>query len=143
MLVPGGRLAVGLWGHPQRVPMISLALSVAARMVDLPPPPAGTPTHLWTSGGDGFAELLAAAGYDDIEVRETTTSFAMASPEAYAEFIVTMAGPLRRVARSLPPDGRAALDAALAEAARRFAGSDGPFTLVNETLCVAGRRPPV
>jgi SAM-dependent methyltransferase len=141
LLVPGGRIAVGLWGHPSRVPMISLALGVAQEMVDRPPPPPGAPSHLWMSGADGFAALLDQAGYDDVEARPTTTPFRMPSPEAYAEFIVTMAGPLRLAARSMTSAGRGALAAALADAARRFAGTSGPFTMVNETLCMSARRP--
>lgn len=141
LLVPGGRLAVGLWGHPAQVPMISLALGVAREMVDMPPPPPDAPTHLWMSGADGFATLLDQAGYDDVEARPTTTAFRMPSPEAYAEFIVTMAGPLRLAARSMTSAGRGALSAALADAARSFAGTNGPFTMVNETLCMSARRP--
>lgn len=139
-LRPGGRLAVGLWGHPSRVPMISLALSVAQQMVDMPPPPPGAPTHLWMSGHQGFTPLMEAAGFGEIEHRSVTTVFKFPSPDDYTEFIITMAGPLRMATEAMPPEGRLALRAALSRAIGDFAGS-GPFTLVNETLCVAGRRP--
>lgn len=139
-LKPGGRLAVGLWGHPSRVPMISLALSVAQEMLQMPAPPPGTPTHLWTGGHQRFTSLLEAAGFREIEHRSVATVFEFRSTDDYADFIITMAGPLRMAIEAMPPEGRRALRAGLSGAMAELAGG-GPFTLVNETLCVAGRRP--
>jgi len=141
VLVPGGWLAVGLWSHPDRVPMISLALGAAAEMLGPPPMPQGAPTHLWMQGAEGFAALLAEAGFVDVEADAVSSEFAFDDAAAYARFITTVAGPLRVVADSLPPPARRELHERLAAAARRYAGGDGPLTMHNETLCIAARRP--
>lgn len=140
VLVPGGRLAVGLWGHPSRVPMISLALGVAAELFPMPPQPPDAPTHLWDRGADGFAELLEEAGYADVEADAVDTVFEFADAEDYVEFVTTMAGPLRVVSDSLAPLQRERLKRAMMDAVAGHA-VDGRIRLANETLCVAGRKP--
>jgi len=81
------------------------------------------------------------AGFQEIEHRSVTTVFEYPSTDDYADFIITMAGPLRMASEAMPPEGQRALRAGLSRAMGDFVGGDGPFTLVNETLCVAGRRP--
>jgi ubiquinone/menaquinone biosynthesis C-methylase UbiE len=141
VLVPGGRLAVGLWGHPERVPMISAALAVAAEMMDgAPPMPPGAPGHLWEHGAEAFAGLMTAAGFTDVRHEAVDVVFELDGGEAYAGFITAMAGPLRVVSDALPPPGRRELARRLAAAAEPW-NRGGRVRLVNETLCVAGRRP--
>jgi SAM-dependent methyltransferase len=140
VLVPGGRLAVGLWSHPSRVPMIALALGAAEEMLGPPPTPEGAPTHLWMHGAEGFAVLLEDAGFVDVEADAVISEFDFEDPYGYARFVTAMAGPLRVIANSLPPGPRQELQERLAAAARRFAGGDGPLTIRNETLCLAARR---
>jgi hypothetical protein len=110
-------------------------------MLGPPPMPQGAPTHLWMQGAEGFAALLAEAGFVDVEADAVTSEFAFDDAEAYARFITVVAGPLRVVADSLPRPARRELHERLAEAARRYAGGDGPLTMHNETLCIAARRP--
>jgi hypothetical protein len=141
VLVPGGRLAVGLWSHPQRVPMIALAFAAAEEMLGPMPTQDGAPTHLWMDGPEAFAALLQAAGFTDVESDAVVSEFVFDDPPAYARFITAMAGPMRVLADSLPPDGRRELQDRLAAAARRYAGGDGALTMRNETLCLAARRP--
>lgn len=139
-LAPGGRLAVALWGHPTRVPMISVALRLAATMMPAPPPPPDAPTHLWHRGAHGFAALMEEAGFSDVETGRVPVAFSFDTPGDYSEFIVAMAGPMRVVADSLPAAERDGMMQALAGAMADYADADGRIHLVNEVLCIAGRR---
>ena len=140
-LVPGGHLAVGLWGHPERVPMIRAALAVAAEMMGgAPPMPPGAPGHLWDRGAAAFAALMAEAGFTDLRQEVEEVVFELDDGAAYAEFITAMAGPLRVVSDSLPPHQRGELARRLAAAAEPWRQEDGRVRMVNETLCIAGRR---
>lgn len=139
-LVPGGRLAVALWGHPTRVPMINAALRLAEVMMPEPPLPPDAPTHLWHTGARGFAALMEEAGYRDVATDRVAIAFHFDSAEKYSEFIIAMAGPLRVVADSLPAAERGRMMGALAEVATDFADREGHVHLVNEVLCIAGSR---
>lgn len=141
-LVPGGRLAVGLWGHPTRVPMITVALRLAETMMpEAAQPPPGAPAHLWRHGADAFADLMRQAGFGEVETDRVAVAFAFDSPADYADFIVAMAGPMRVVADSMSPEERAGMMGALQGAVADFAAPDGRIHLVNEVLCIAGSRP--
>lgn len=141
LLVPGGWLSAGLWGHPSRVPMVSLAMDTAMQLLRMPPPPEDLPTHLWTRGTDTLEELAVGAGLEEVGVETLDLVFEFPSPEVYAEFVSRMAGPLRSAANQLPEPMVARLRGALATAAEPFTRPDGSVRFVNQTLLLYGQRP--
>jgi SAM-dependent methyltransferase len=140
-LVPGGRLAVGLWGHPRRVPMVTAALGTALELLRIPAPPPEEPNHLWTQGSDALEKLALTAGFSEVQTETMDLVFDLPSPEFYAEFVYSMAGPVRVLVDLQPEPVARELFEAFAEAARSFCRPDGTVRFVNETILLTGRRP--
>lgn len=141
LLTPGGTLAVGLWGHPHRVPMVSAALGAALELLRVPPPPPEAPGHLWARGSDVLEELARRAGFSAVRTETLNLVFDLPSPKRYAEFVYRMAGPVRVLVDSQPEPVARELFEAFADAARRFRRPDGKVRFVNETILLVGRRP--
>jgi len=141
LLVPEGFLAVALWGHPERVPMISASLGAALELLRIELPPE-LPSPLWTHGQDSLANLAREAGFIEVRTEILETVFELPSPAAFAEFIYRMAGPVRVLVDDQPPATRLKLLNAFAEAARPFSQADGTVRFCNENILLVGRRPP-
>lgn len=145
LLRPGGRLAVGLWGHPDRVPLIQTAFAAAASLMPAPPPDAGEPArHLWTDGAQALADVARRAGYEDVRTESVPVANHFSSPRDYADFIARVAGPVRVLKEHLAgrdPDGAERLLAALEEQAKPLCGPGGDLLLISETLILTGSRP--
>ena len=141
LLVPGGMLATGLWGHPHRVPMVSAALEAASELLRLPPPPPEAPGHLWARGSDALEALARGAGFAAVRTETLNLVFDLPSPEHYAEFVYRMAGPVRLLVDSQPEPVAGDLFQAFADAGRRFRRPDGKVRFVNETILLVGRKP--
>jgi ubiquinone/menaquinone biosynthesis C-methylase UbiE len=141
LLAPGGRFAAGLWGPPERVPLIGAAFGAASRLLPLPAPEPGAPSPFWTGGVDGLEQMLRTAGFVEVRSESVPTVFEFPSAETYARFVMTMAGPLKMILDVSPEPVRREVSEAIVEAGRAFARRDGRIRMANETLCVAGERP--
>lgn len=88
VLRPQGRLAVSVWAQAGRVPVVECALACIARL--LPPPKVAhlSPLRL----GSSLPELLAAGGFNNIEVSVCQLDFAFADAAAYWRTFLAMAG---------------------------------------------------
>ena len=42
-LKPGARMAISSWGPPERVPFLAVPMGTVMKLLDVPPPPPGTP----------------------------------------------------------------------------------------------------
>lgn len=140
LLVPEGLMAVALWGHPERVPMISASLGAAVELLQIDLPPE-LPSPLWAHGQDSLASLARAAGFTEVRTEILDTVFELPSPDGFAEFIYRMAGPIRVLVDDQPPATRLELLSAFAEAARPFTQANGTVRFCNENILLVGRRP--
>lgn len=135
VLRPGGRLALTVWGAPERNPFFAL---VAAKLVErghMPPPdPPPAPGIFSMASPERTRELLTAAGFDDVRTEEVALRFPVPSIDEYVAFVGDTAGPLALVLRGLPAAERDALKAGLEEAFELFS-TDGGFELPGVTLC--------
>lgn len=147
LLRPDGRLAVALWGHPHRVPLISIAFEAAMPFLGeaLPePPPEDAPRHLWLAGAPALADVARRAGFRSVRTEVVAVVFEFDSPEQYARFIVRVAGPVRLVAERLAgrdPAAAGRVTDAITVRAARHRGPDGRLRMVNENLVLVGARP--
>ena len=127
-LRPGGRLHFACWASAERNQWFSLPLEIAKAHLGPPDPaPARAPGPLAFAEGDYVAEILSAAGFQDIRIELVETSVASPdSPERQAELYLRM-GPAARLmaAKSPEPATVAALIAELTAALRDHATSDG------------------
>jgi SAM-dependent methyltransferase len=141
VLAPGGRVALAMWGPPERVPFLGLfdaAMRAAGvRAADaLPPGPAA----FRFADTDELRTLLVGMGLERVEVREHELHHAVAGADELWEGV--QSGSVRTAAqlRALDDDERARVRSALGELLEeRRAG--GGLELETAVLIAAGVSP--
>ena len=141
VLVPGGRVALAMWGPPERVPFLGLFdAAMRAAGVDagdaLPPGPAA----FRFADEAALRELLERNGFERVEVREHELSHSVADADELWDGV--QSGSVRTAAqlRALDDGERARVRGALEELlAERRAG--GGLELETAVLIAAGVSP--
>jgi SAM-dependent methyltransferase len=113
VLVPGGVVALQVWGPPEESPYFANAVGPFVQRLSPPPPPPDAPSPLRFAPPGKLVDALTAAGFHD--TREERRSMVLPWPGPPAELwqhIYEIAIPLRPLFDGLSDDERAA---ALAE----------------------------
>jgi SAM-dependent methyltransferase len=137
-LKPGARMAISSWGPPERVPMIALSMRVVAAELDLSPPPPGTPGPLSRATPDAIGGLLSGGGFADVHVDELELDFEWESVDEFVAFTQAVSAALITALEQHPDEVREHVLAALADAARPYAGADGRVRMKSLALVAAG-----
>jgi SAM-dependent methyltransferase len=140
VIVPGGRFAAAVWGPPERVPMGSATYRAIARVLDLPPPAAGTPGLFSLAGEEALAGKLRSAGFADVRTETLVVHGEFASLGDYIRYLQEVAAPIKNILKEEPPERRAEVWQAVADANQQFVVADGKVDLSSESILVAGRR---
>jgi SAM-dependent methyltransferase len=140
LLVPGGGFAASTWGPPDRNPMNAATFAAIARVLQLPPPAAGTPGIFSLADGADLARRVQAAGFVDLHTETLAVRSEFESLEAYVRFLQDVAAPIRKLLAGESRERRSEVWEAVADANREFVGHDGRFYLSGESLLVRGRR---
>lgn len=141
LLAPNGRLAAATWDIPPKVPMISLAMGVVQRELQLPPPPVKAPGPFSLADARALERQFTQAGFTDVHSERLTVPFEFPSVEDYVGFQQEVAAPVVTLLADHPPRRRAEIWTAIARAARQYATADGRIRFLNEAICIVGRRP--
>jgi SAM-dependent methyltransferase len=120
VLRPGGRLALSVWGAPERNPWASIGGMILVERGHMPPPEPGAPGAFSMASEARTSALLESAGFRDLD--------------EYERWVVEVAGPVGIVVRGLPENEREAVKAKLAEAFAPFV-TDGGYELPGVALC--------
>jgi len=141
VLVPGGRVALSVWGPRESVPLIHRAQDTIARV--LPPPKVTRPSVFRYGEPDVLAATLAAAGFDDIDIRPCTFSCHFADAEAYWQAFLDLAGGAAEALGRLPEHTQQALRGAVSDDLAHHCCDEGRggFLLPAHTLVASARRP--
>jgi ubiquinone/menaquinone biosynthesis C-methylase UbiE len=134
VLRPGGRLALSVWGAPERNPWASIGGRFLVERGQLPPPEPGTPGIFAMASDERTRALLAGAGFANVRTAEVPVRWAFSDLGAYERWVVEVAGAFAMVVRALPDAEREALRSQLEEAFRPFA-ADGGYELPGLALC--------
>ena len=123
VLTPGGRLAVSTWAAPEHNPWLTCT-GMAAMSEGLVA--GGPPTHPGGLFSLGTPDALRAAltGFD-AEVVEVPVEMRFASPDAYAEHVTRMAGPIAAAIAAAPAEAQARVRTAAATLVSRWLTEDG------------------
>ena len=139
VLRPGGRVALAVWGSPERNPFFSILGAKLVERGHLPPPePAPAPGIFAMGSEERIAQLLETAGFDDVRMAEIEVRFQIPSAREYLEFTADTAGPIAMAVRGLSDEDRSALESELEEAFAPFATGEG-YQLSGVTLCAVAR----
>jgi ubiquinone/menaquinone biosynthesis C-methylase UbiE len=129
-LRPGARMALAVWGSPERSPFLSLPLAVLKRHAEVPALPPGTPGIFAFADEDRLPQTLRAAGFHDVgkvPIELHVTDFR--SGEEYWNFTKAIAGPIARLYAELPESTRARVDREVASEAERYRVAGGSLDL--------------
>ena len=125
VLRPGGRLALAVWGSPERNPFFGIiAISLVQRGHVPPPEPPPAPGIFSMASADRTTALLEGAGFSEVRTEEVQGRFALPDPDEYLSVIADTAGPIAIALRGLPEAERLAIKAEVADSLQRFAAND-------------------
>jgi SAM-dependent methyltransferase len=134
VLCSGGRLALSVWGAPERNPWASIGVQILVERGHLPPPEPGAPGIFSMASEERMRGLLAGAGFADVRTEEVSVHFAYRDLDDYVRWVMEVAGPVAAVVRGLPEDELRALKTQLAEAFAPFETAVG-YSVPGVALC--------
>jgi enediyne biosynthesis protein CalE5 len=138
-LKPGSQMAISSWGTPERVPMIARPMQTAMKLLDVPPPPPGTPGPLSRPTPEAIGGLLEGGGFSDVQVEDLEITFEWRSPEEFGVYIKDIIAPIRRMVEAHPKDVQEEAWAAIVDDIRGQADDDGTLRLTNQVLLAVGQ----
>jgi ubiquinone/menaquinone biosynthesis C-methylase UbiE len=134
VLRPGGRLALSVWGAPERNPWASIAGMILVERGHMAPQEPGAPGVFSMASEERTRALLDGAGFRSVRTEEVRVRFGFRGLEDYEQWVIDVAGPFAMLVRGLPEDEREVLRARLREAFVPFA-ADGGYELPGVALC--------
>jgi len=134
VLRPGGRLALSVWGAPERNPWASIGGMILVERGHMTPPDPEAPGAFSMASEERTGALLGGAGFGSLRTEEVPVRFAFRDLDDYVQWVIDVAGPFAMVLRGLCEDEREVLRARLREAFVPFA-TDGGYELPGVALC--------
>ncbi len=134
VLRPGGRVALAVWDSVQHNPWALLpTMELIERGLTAPPAP-GTPGPFALGDPERVRELLAQAGFADIDVQSLQVEQRHASFEDFWETTLDIAHAFHNAVLSRPEDEIAEIRAGLAARLEPFTEADGMLAIPGRTL---------
>jgi len=133
VLRSGGRLALAVWGPPERNPWAAIGGRMLMERGHMPPPEPGAPGVFSMGSEERTRGMLNDAGFADVRTEEIATRFTFSDVDDYVSFAVDTAGPFAMVIRGLSESERQTIEAELGEAFAPFA-ADGGYALPGVAL---------
>jgi SAM-dependent methyltransferase len=133
VLRPGGRLALSVWGAPERNPWASIGGRILVERGHVPPPEPGAPGVFSMAGEERTRALLESAGFTVVRTDEVPVRFVFDDLDSYERWVMDVAGPFAMALRGLPQRERGVLKEELREAFVPFA-TDGGYEIPGVAL---------
>jgi SAM-dependent methyltransferase len=138
VLRPGGRLALSVWGPPERNPWASTPGRFLVERGHIPPPEQGAPGAFSMASEDRTRGLLEGAGFTAVRIEEVGVQWVFRDLDEYQRWLLDVSASLALVMRGLSADESDALESRLVEAFAPFA-ADGGYELPGVALCAVAR----
>ncbi|TMQ66096.1 MAG: methyltransferase domain-containing protein [Candidatus Eisenbacteria bacterium] len=120
-LMPGGRLALAVWGPLARNPLFQVRAEAVRPFLKEPPPdPERVPHPLRLARPGLLPRLMREAGFRSVVVRGVRAPFVYRDADDYVGFNLGVPGPLQDLERSLSRRGRLELRRRLARGVGRY-----------------------
>jgi SAM-dependent methyltransferase len=120
VLRPGGRLALAVWGAPDRNPWAAIGAMILIQRGHMQPPEPGAPGVFNMASEERTKGLLQGAGLTDMRTAEVSVAFAFDSVDEYVTWTAEVGGPFALIIRGLSDEERRAISQQLAEAFAPF-----------------------
>jgi SAM-dependent methyltransferase len=134
VLRPGGRLALSVWGAPERNPWAAIGGRFLVERGHMPPPEPGSPGIFAMASEDRTSALLEGAGFTAVRTEEVPVRWPFRDLDEYESWVTEIAGAFAMVVRGLPAGERDVLSSQLTDAFAPFA-TDGGYELPGVALC--------
>jgi SAM-dependent methyltransferase len=140
VLGPGGRFGFTVWSGPEKARGFGLILDAVEAHGDMAAPLPPGPSFFRFSEAAECRRCLGEAGFGAIEVTEMPMTWTL--PSAAALVRAAYAGTVRTLAllEAQTPDARAAIDAAMAEAAQAYATAEGALEIPMSAVLATARK---
>jgi ubiquinone/menaquinone biosynthesis C-methylase UbiE len=125
VLHPGGRVALAVWGAPERNPWISIGFGLLVERGLMPPPEPGAPSPFAMASEEHTRSLLEGAGFTDVRTEQVPVRFPFRDLDDHMTFAADTGGPAALVLRDMPDGERDALKAQLGAAFESFRADRG------------------
>jgi ubiquinone/menaquinone biosynthesis C-methylase UbiE len=104
-----GRIAIACWSAPEKNPFVGLLMQTLGKYMEVPKPPPGTPGIFSMADPNRLQDVIAAAGFRNIELEELEISvIEVDSGAAYWEAISDLAAPVMTLVNQLNNEARQA-----------------------------------
>ena len=134
VLRAGGRLALAVWGPPERNPFfVTIALSLVQHGHVPTPEPPGPPVFSMASA-ERTTALLEGAGFAEVRTEEVAVQFEVPDVDEYLSVVADTSGPLGLALRGLSDSERAPVKADMEDSLPRFAAESG-YEIPGIALC--------
>jgi SAM-dependent methyltransferase len=137
VLRPGGRVALAVWDEPAANPWLSLRQQELVRLGLSKPAPSDQPGPLALGNPERLSDLLADAGFADIEVEALTLEMRFDSLQHYWDVGRDLGAEFARAIDAAGPEVRDELRRALARAFASYTAADGALSLPARALVAA------
>ncbi len=135
VLRAGGRLALAVWGPPERNPIFSIIAGNLIAGGHLPPPEPPPAAGIFSMARpERTSALLAGAGFGAVRTEEVPVQIAVDGIDEYIALIADTAGPIGLALQALEETERERLRAKVEAACEGFARADG-YVLRGLALC--------
>jgi ubiquinone/menaquinone biosynthesis C-methylase UbiE len=125
----GGTLSFVVWAPPERNPWAALPAMTLVQRGHLPPPRPGAPGIFAMADPDRIRSLVTEAGFSEPELEEIGFEFRYSDFDDFWDSLVSLAGPLARVIKTLPEDERQATRGAIEESISDFRREDNSYAM--------------
>ena len=139
LLVPGGRFAGAVWASPEKVPFTSVPMSVIRRVLQLSPPPAGTPGTFSLADEHVLERSFSQAGFAGVAIERHTFTLEYRSIEEFVAERPATSASIRTMLSEASPIQRSTIWQTVAQEMSKYADEHGVLRIPTESLCVVGR----
>jgi ubiquinone/menaquinone biosynthesis C-methylase UbiE len=139
VLRPGGRLALAVWGAPERNPFVMILAFALIQRGHVPtpePPPAGGPFSM--ASAERTTGLLRGAGFAEVRTEEVPVRLAVSDVDESMALTADAAGPIALALRGLSEADRAEVRAEVEDSLGRFTAPEG-YELPGVALCAVAK----
>lgn len=140
LLKKGGRFAASVWDVSEKVPMISLAMNVVRKELELPPPPKNLPTPFSLADTELLKKRFVDACFLDVTAEPVSVIAELPSAEAFVRYVRDVAGPVNAALKSQTTERQAHVWRKVLEEAGKYTARDGAVSMVNTAICVVGTK---
>jgi len=141
-LVNGGRFAASVWGTPEKVPQLALAMDTVRNELNISTPLSlGTPGPFSLADEEILKNSFARCGFKVLDIGRINIAFEFDSAVEYTNFTKDIAAPVLAMLADQTSDRKEQIWKAVTEEAAKFVKNNtDSIVLDNEAICIVGEK---